>query len=197
MIQRLISKWWSLGLCVALEATIAIAYFNYAAYGTHSPDTVVLLGALTLTAGIFTIAHSIMNTSDGRRWLLVLNGLACSSLGLILTLATRVAFPTMALLIIGMALSLGAYQVAKVGLPRPDRGPEWLAGVTGIVALSFAVVFLGFVFRWIKLNPASPAQSFLWVGSYFAFSALCMLGTTRLPVVHADFKGDPGQRLRS
>jgi hypothetical protein len=52
MIRRLIGKWWSLGLCVALEATIAIAFFNYATYGTHSSDAVVLLGALTLTAGI-------------------------------------------------------------------------------------------------------------------------------------------------
>jgi uncharacterized membrane protein HdeD (DUF308 family) len=191
MIQRLISKWWSLGLCVALETTIAIAYFNYAAYGTHSSDAVVLLGALTLTAGIFTIAHGILNALEGKRWLLVLNGLACSSLGLILTLATRVAFPTIALLIIGMALSLGGYELAKAGLLRRHRAPEWLAGAAGIISLGFAVVFLAFVFRWIKLNPTSPAQSFLWLGSYFAFSAFCMLGTAQLPPGRAKFGSSP------
>jgi uncharacterized membrane protein HdeD (DUF308 family) len=89
MIRRLISKWWSLGLCVALEATIAIAFFNYAAYGTHSSDAVVLLGALMLTAGIFTIAHGILNALEGKRWLLALNGLCCSSLGLILVFSTN------------------------------------------------------------------------------------------------------------
>lgn len=191
MIQRLISKWWSLGLCVALEATIAISFFNYAAYGTHSSNAVVLLGALTLTAGIFTIAHAILNALEGKRWLLVLNGLACSSLGLVLTLATRVTFRTIALLIIGLALSLGGYELAKAGLLRRDRAPEWLAGAAGIVSLGFAAVFLAFVFRWIKLNPTSPAQSFLWLGSYFGFSALCMLGTARLPLGHAKSLSSP------
>jgi uncharacterized membrane protein HdeD (DUF308 family) len=191
MIQRLITKWWSLGLCVILEATIAIAFFNYAAYGTHSSDTVILLGALTLTAGIFTIAHGILNALEGKRWLLVLNGLACSSLGLILALASRVTFRTIALLIVGMALSLAGYELAKAGLLRRDRTLEWLSGAAGIVSLGFAGVFLAFVFRWIKLNPTSPAQSFLWLGSYFAFSAFCMLGTTQLPFGRAKFLSSP------
>jgi hypothetical protein len=78
---------------------------------------------------------------------------------------------------VGMALSLGGYELAKAGLLRQNRAPEWLAGATAIVSLGFAIVFLALVFRWTKLNPTSPAQSFLWLGSYFAFSALCMLGT--------------------
>jgi hypothetical protein len=28
----------------------------------------------------------------------------------------------------------------------------------------------------IKLDPASPGQTPLWLGSYFGFSAICMLG---------------------
>jgi hypothetical protein len=62
------------------------------------------------------------------------------------------ALTTIALLIVGLALSLGGYELAKAGLLQRSRAPEWLAGAAGIVSLGFAVVFLAFVFRWIKLN---------------------------------------------
>ena len=37
-------------------------------------------------------------------------------------------------------------------------------------------VFLGFVFGWIKLEPSPSAQTVHWLGSYFGFSSICMLG---------------------
>jgi uncharacterized membrane protein HdeD (DUF308 family) len=191
MIQRLMTKWWWLGLCVAFEAAVSIFYFNHAAYGVHSSSAVVLLGKLTLAAGLCTIAAGALITTEGKRWLLVLNGLCCSSLGLYLTFWSRSAFRTMALLIVLMAMSLGTYELATAGRLRSQRALEWLAGAAGIVSLGFAAVFLAFVFRWIKLNPASPAQTFLWLGSYFGFSALCMLGTARLPLGHAKFRSSP------
>jgi uncharacterized membrane protein HdeD (DUF308 family) len=172
MSRTLISKWWALGLCVAFEAAISLIFFNYAAYGTHSSDAVVLLGGLTLTAGLFTIAHGILNALERRRWLLVLNGLAGGSLGLILIFKTSVTFRSIALLIALMALSLATYELATSGLLPRRLVQERLAAA---VLVGFALVFLGFVFRWIKLNPTSPAQSFLWLGFYFGFSAVCML----------------------
>ena len=192
MIQRLMSKWWWLGLCVASEVAISVFYFYHAAYGVHSPDAVGLLGKLTLAAGVCTIAAGALTTTEGKRWLLVLNGLCCSSLGLYLTFWARSAFRTMAVLIVLMAMSLGTYELATAGRLRTQRALEWLAGAAGIVSLGFAVVFLAFVFRWIKLKPASPAQTFLWLGSFFGFSALCMLGTARLPLGHAKFGSSPG-----
>jgi uncharacterized membrane protein HdeD (DUF308 family) len=185
MIQRLMTKWWWLGLCVAFEAAVSIFYFNHAAYGVHSSNAVVLLGKLTLAAGVCTIAAGALMTTEGKRWLLVFNGLCCSSLGLYLTFWTRSAFRTMALLIVLMATSLGTYELATAGRLRRQHALEWLAGAAGIVSLGFAAVFLAFLFRWIKLKPASPAQTFFWLGSYFGFSALCMLGTARLPLGHA------------
>jgi len=74
MIQRLMSKWW-LGLCVASEVAISVFYFYHAAYAVHSPDAVGLLGKLTLAAGVCTIAAGALTTTEGKRWLLVLNGL--------------------------------------------------------------------------------------------------------------------------
>jgi hypothetical protein len=177
MIRGLISKWWALGLCVAFEAAISIFYFNYAVYGIHSSDAVKRLGELTLAAGICTIAACALSATEGKRWLLVLNGLCCSSLGLYMTFFTRNRFRTMALLIVVMAMSLGAYELVTGGLLR--RGiQEWLAGA---VSVGFALVFLAYVFRWISLDPASPAEGILWLGSYFGFSAVCMLMMVRQP----------------
>jgi hypothetical protein len=45
-----------------------------------------------------------------------------------------------------------------------------------VVSVGFAVVFLGFVLRWIKLDPSPSAQTFNWLGSYFGFTAICMVG---------------------
>jgi hypothetical protein len=175
MIPRLIKDWWLLGLCVALEATIAMIYFNYAGHGINRKSAVVPLGELTLAAGVCTIAAGILRSAEGKRWLLVLNGAACSALGLILTLATTIAFRTIALLIIVMAVSLAGHELASAGRFR-WRMRQWLPGTAGVVLVGFATVFLAFVLRWIKLDPAGPAQTLFWLGSYFGFSAICMLG---------------------
>jgi hypothetical protein len=172
MMQRLIRNWWLLGLCVALETIIAIIYFSYA--GQHvNRNKIVPVGGLTLAAGVCTIAAGLLRSAEGKRWLLVMNGAACSALGLILTFVTAIAFRTIALLMIVMAVSLAAHELAASG-PRLTR--KWLPGTTGLVLVGFATWFLAFVLRWIKLDPTSPGESLLWLGSYFGFSAICMLG---------------------
>jgi hypothetical protein len=72
MIQRLIRNWWVLGLCVALEAIIAIIYFNYAGQNVNRNE-IMPVGELTLAAGVCTIAAGILRSAEGKRWLLVLN----------------------------------------------------------------------------------------------------------------------------
>ena len=67
-------------------------------------------------------------------------------------------------------------QVAASETALPDQHLARMArvvGLAGAVSVGFALGFLAFVFRWIKLEPTSP--SLLWIGSYFAFSAICML----------------------
>jgi hypothetical protein len=77
------------------------------------------------------------------------------------------SFRTIALLFAVMAISAGVYELA---IARAARWP-WVA--MGIVSFAFAAAFLSFAFRWIQL-PGSPTASFIWMGSYFAFSAVCM-----------------------
>jgi uncharacterized membrane protein HdeD (DUF308 family) len=186
MTQPLIKSWWLLALCGVLDALFTIMIVLMASpNGTpilrtlgNSRNTITQLGLLPLAAGICTIAASIWSSRRSSSWLLALNGLACCAFGSIVTLgATRaITFRTIALVIVVMAVSIALYELATSRSLRGHLTEEWLLGAAGVVSVGFAVMFLAFALRWIKLNPQSPAEGFYWLGSYFGFTAICMLG---------------------
>lgn len=179
MIQTLIMNWLPLALCGVLYAIISVVYFNYAGHPFHATSAVMFLGKLTLAAGVCTIAAGIWSSRKGKSWLLVLNGVAGSALGLIFTFWTGpLAFRTIAIFIVVMALSIGIYELVTARTLRHHLADGWLLGAAGVASFAFALAFFAFVFGWIKLEPGSPAQTLLWLGSYFGFSAICMLGLT-------------------
>src|SRR5579872_6872482 len=187
MILTLIQNWWLLALCGVLDAIISVIYFSHAGNGFRATGTVMFLGPLTLAAGACTTAAGIWSSRKGKFWFLVLNGLACSALGLIFSFWTGpLGFGTVALLIVVMAISIGIYEWATARTLRRHLADEWLLGAAGVASAGFALAFLALVFGWIKLEPESPAQTLHWLGSYFGFSAICMLGLAlrppRLPV---------------
>jgi uncharacterized membrane protein HdeD (DUF308 family) len=187
MAQTLVKSWWLLALCGVLDALFAVLIFLLGSpdgspilrtFFIHNRDASSWLGVLALVAGICTIAASVWSSRKDNSWLLVLNGLACSSLGLLFTLgATRpIAFRTIALVIVIMAMSIGLYELATARTLRGHPIDEWLLGAAGVVSVGFAIAFLAFVLRWIKLDPSPSAQTFHWLGSYFGFTAICMVG---------------------
>jgi uncharacterized membrane protein HdeD (DUF308 family) len=185
VIQTLIKNWWLLALCGVLDAIISVMnFFMQRPDGSlalrtfvHNRGTLVNMGMLALAAGVCTIAAGIWSSRKGKSWLLALNGLACSALGLILTFWTGpLAFRTVALPIVVMAMSIGIYELETARALRRHLADEWLLGAAGVASFGFALAFIAFVFRWIKLEPGSPAQTLHWLGSYFGFSAICMLG---------------------
>jgi uncharacterized membrane protein HdeD (DUF308 family) len=188
MAQTLVKSSWLLALCGVLDALFAVMIFLASPDGSpnlrtfmHSRDAITQLGVLALAAGVCTIAASVWSSRKDNSWLLVLNGLACSSLGLLVTLgatgATRpIAFRTIALVIVVMAVSIGLYELATARMLRGHPIDEWLLCAAGVVSVGFAVAFLAFVLRWIKLDPSPSAQTFHWLGSYFGFTAICMVG---------------------
>ena len=191
MTQSLVKSWWLLASCGVLDALFAVLIVLMGSRDgspilrtfIHSRDAILQLGLLALAAGICTIAASVWSSRKDNSWLLVLNGLACSSLGLLVTLgASRsITFRTIALVIFIMAMSIGLYELATARTLRGHRIGEWLLGewllgVAGVVSVGFAVAFLGFVLRWIKLDPSPSAQTFHWLGAYFGFTAICMVG---------------------
>jgi len=186
MIQTLIKNWWLLALCGVLDAIISVIYLimqdtdgslTLRTYAVES--TVVLLGKLGLAAGVCTIAAGIWRSTKGKCWLLVLNGLALGALGLICYQLThyQISFRTIALLFVVMALSIGIFElvIARVLRRQHHVADEWFFGLAGAASVGFALAFFALAFRWIKLDPVSHTD-FLWFGSYFGFSAICMLG---------------------
>jgi uncharacterized membrane protein HdeD (DUF308 family) len=186
MAQSLVKGWWLLALCGVLDALFAVQIVLMGSRDgspilrsfLHSRDAISQLGLLALAAGVCTIAASVWNSRKDNSWLLVLNGIACSLLGLLVTLGANrsITFRTIALVIVVMAMSIGLYELATARTLRGHRIGEWLLGVAGVVSVGFAVAFLAFVLRWIKLDPSPSAQTFHWLGSYFGFTAICMVG---------------------
>jgi uncharacterized membrane protein HdeD (DUF308 family) len=186
MMRTLIRNSWLLALCGVLYAAFSfVILFWLSPDGSPilrsfvtARDMAPLLGILALAAGAGTIAAAIWKSSKGNPWFLAVNGLACSALGLLIVLgATRpVAFRTLALFIVVMATSIGIYELASARTVRGHLVDEWLLAGAGVVSIGFAGVFLGFALGWIRLEPSPSGQTFYWLGSYFAFSALCMLG---------------------
>ena len=183
MIQTLIKNWPLLALCGILDAIISVIYLimqeTDGPLAFHSWNgTVVFLGKLALAAGACTIAAGILRSTNGKCWLLVLNGLALGALGLIQYGFVRfpISFLTVALLVILMAMSIGVLELIIARTLRRQRqvADGWFLALAGVASVGFALAFFALGFHWIKIEPGSHAD-LLWLGSYFGFSAICML----------------------
>src|SRR5258708_5654938 len=94
MAQSLVKRWWLLALCGVLDALFAVlivlmgspdGFPNLRTF-IQGRDAISQLGLLALAAGGCTIGASVWSARKDNSWLLVLSGLACSSLGLLVTL---------------------------------------------------------------------------------------------------------------
>ena len=197
MIQTLSKNWLLLALCGVLYAIISVIYLMHYTQDTgfHVRREFVFLGGLTLAAGACTIVAGTWRSANGRCWLLVLNGLALGALGLILTAASgsRTSFRTVALLIILMAMSIGILElVIARNLRRQGHVADgWFLASAGVASVGFALVFFALGFGWIKIESGSHAHV-LWLGAYFGFSAICMLGLALR--LHSPGLSQSGQR---
>ncbi len=185
MIQTPTKNWWLLVFGGIFEALLsAMSFFMQGPGGSMTLRTSVRyggtlehMGMLALAAGVCMIAAGVWSSREGRSWLLVLNGLALSALGLLFTFwANRpIAFRTIALLIVVMAISIGIYELATARTVRRHVAGKWLLGAAGAVSIGFALVFVALAFRQLNVE-RSPLTDFLWFGSYYGFSAICKLG---------------------
>ena len=185
MRQAVIKSGWLLAFCGVLYAMFSFLIVSL------SPDVALdlrpwvtasgmisLLGRLALAAGVCTIAAGIWNARKSNSWFLVLNGLACSGLGLLVGIgATRpVAFRSIALVTVVMGASIGVHELVTARTLRGRLVGEWLLAAAGVVSIGFAGVFLTFALGWMRLEPSPSGQTFYWLGTYFAFGAICLLG---------------------
>ncbi len=160
--------------------------------------TIALMGKLLLAAGACTIAAGIWRSATGKCWLLVANGLALGALGVLFTgvFGHKISLRTIALLITVTAMSIGTLELVTAGILRRQQHVAygWLLGVAGAVSLSFALAFFALGFHWINVAPESHSD-IIWIGSYFGFTAICMLGLAlRLHSGGLSQSGDTSQR---
>src|SRR5262249_17513639 len=140
-------------------------------------------------------AAELWRSRSGKSSLIVLNGLTCSALGILLTQTSRpLAFRTVALLIVAMAMSIGLYDLAALRTSRSQRhvAGTWLFGLAGVASIGFALAFSALGLGLIKLQ-TGPAQTLHWLSAYFAFGAVCMLGWA----LHLFSQGPPPSGYRS
>lgn len=183
MISTLARNWILLVVCSILYAIISVIYLVMADTGGavtfHSWNgAVVLLGKLAVGAGLGTIAASVWRSSGGKCWLLALHGVALGALGMIQYGLTgfRIGFLTVALLVVAMAVSAAILALTLAHALGPGRhaADRWFLTLAGVTSGGFAVAFLALGLRWIEIQPGSHLD-LLWLGSYFGFSAICML----------------------
>jgi hypothetical protein len=174
MIQTLAKNWWLLALCGVLDAIISVTYviiytdLGPSFSGVHS--IVVFQSRLILAAGGCTIAAGIWRSARGKSWLAILNGVAFSAYGLLpLVWRGPLRFNVFALLLVVMAMTFGILAFAIARTLRRHVADKWFLGLAGAVSVGFALAFLALG------RPVHPSV-FLWLCSYFGFSAICMLG---------------------
>jgi uncharacterized membrane protein HdeD (DUF308 family) len=182
LISTLIQNWWLLAVCGGLEAIYSLTNFFMRAHdGSLSlrtnflRSTVMFLGKVAVACGACTIAAALWRSAKGRSWLLVLNGLAFSALGLIFMFwRGRLSFLSIATLLIVMALSIAIFDFDTARTLRRHVAGEWFIRAAGVVSIGFALAFLALGFGLIGHGPQSNA-TILWMGAYFGFSAICMV----------------------
>jgi uncharacterized membrane protein HdeD (DUF308 family) len=181
---NLIRNWWLLALSGVLQLVCSVLHFFMQRPGgslairtsVNSRSTFVYIGLLLLSAGVCVTGATLSSSLKGKSWLLLMNGFAFTLLGLIFTLRTRgLSFRTIALLVALMSMSVGLYYLAADPVLRGSPSDQWLFRLAGAGSVGFALVFLAFAFAARKLLGGSPATSLFWIGSYFGFSAICVL----------------------
>jgi len=186
MIQTLTKNWYLLALCGLLNAISSAIYLLMYNAG---PDSMVLpgwraeimlLSKLFVVAGICSVAAGSWRAEKETAWLLVLNGLALSTYGLLPFLSKAISFRPFAFLVVVMAISFGvlAFRLARALRSQHQGGDKWLFGLAGAASLAFALAFLALANGWIQMErrPFHPAL-FLWFCLFFGFSAIAMLGS--------------------
>jgi len=186
MIQTLMKNWWLIALSGIFYAIYSVMnFFMQGPDGSvalrtfvNNRGTLMDMGMLAVAAGVCTIAAGMWSWNAGKSWPLVLNGVACCALGLTLRgmFGSEIRFRTIALLIVVMAMSIGLHELATARTLRRHLAGGWLLSAAGIASVGFGAAFLAFALGWIKLENTRPLEGFLWFGSYFGFSAICMLG---------------------
>jgi uncharacterized membrane protein HdeD (DUF308 family) len=176
MLQTLIRNWWLLAIRGILALLLSMMSFlmllsveTFTLREFALKGMVVFFGILALTAGACTIGAGIWRAASGRWWLLVADGAIVSAAGVALIQFDSFTFRTVTYIVTVLATATGFIELAAARLLRRHVSDERFLRLGGVGSIGFALAFL-----YIRPEHAGPL--FIWLGSYSAFSAICMLG---------------------
>jgi uncharacterized membrane protein HdeD (DUF308 family) len=176
MIRTLIKNWWLLALRSLLAAIFSVAAFlmrstaeSYTLQEFATKGITVLFGIMATAAGVCTVLAAIWRSREGKSWLLMLDGLCISAVGVLLILSHSISFSTVVLAIVALAMIIGVVELAAARLVRRHVPDEWFLVCAGIGSLAFGLAFF-------MVRPQEAASALVWLGSYSGFSAICMAG---------------------
>lgn len=179
MIQTLIKNWWLLALRGVLAAVFSVMAFLMRSSAESitlrdfaTKGMVVFLGILAVAAGTCTIAAGIWGSTRNKWWLLFLDGLAIIAVGLILILSSGITLRMVTHLLVILAMIIGVGELVTARTLRRHVSDEWFLALAGAGSIGFA----GFAVAFLWTQPEEAGRSLIFLGTYSAFNAICMLG---------------------
>jgi uncharacterized membrane protein HdeD (DUF308 family) len=166
-VETLVHNWWVILLR-------GIAGIIFAALTFFAPDIslaalVLVFGAYAFADGVLAIISAIRRRGESRRWwLLVLDGLAGVSVGIITLIWPAITAIALLYLIAAWALVTGGLEIAAAIRLRKVITGEWLLVLIGIASIALGVM--------LALFPGTGALAVvLWIGAYALVTGILMI----------------------
>jgi uncharacterized membrane protein HdeD (DUF308 family) len=177
MIRLLIQNWWLLLVRGIFAIAFAIFIFVFLPF-VPAPllrqlafaGLATIFAGFAIATGISTIVAAARGASQGgTAWLLLADGIAVTSGGLIIMVSPGLTLTHLIQLIAAIALVVGALEIGAGFHLRRHVADEWLLLLSGFISAAFAVCLL--------LTGEADRQTILsWIAIYAAASGLAMAG---------------------
>ena len=167
---------WLLAVCGVLEFATAAMNLLMLNLDGGMPNAVRIIGVLAVAAGACAIVAGLSKSGSHNSWLLSMHGFALAAFGLIgLSPLVRgpLSFRPVSLLFVLMAASIAAFAWKNAQALRPTAPGRSLLSAAAVISVCFALSFFAVGFNWVRL--AAPYTYWIWMSSYFAFSAIFLL----------------------
>jgi uncharacterized membrane protein HdeD (DUF308 family) len=159
MVRNLISHWWAF----VLQGVLALG-IGFAAFVVPGPTLAAFLAvfaAYAIVTGVVEIGAGL-RMDGGRKWSLVLGGVAGIAVGIIAILAPATTAVAVTLLVGIYSIATGVARTAAAYMLGSLRD-NWVLGLSGVVSVIFGVLLIA--------APGAGILAVLWLIGYYAIFA--------------------------
>ncbi len=158
MITTLARNWWALvlrGIFAILFGIVAIVW-----PGLTILTLTYVFGFYAVLDGIFALAAAWSNRSNGRWWVLLLEGLVGIAAGVIAFISPVVTALALLLVIAAWAILTGILEIVAAVRLRKEIENEWWMGLAGVASLIFGVLLV--------IYPQVGLVTISWIIGFYA-----------------------------